>query len=42
MFEAANIKKTDFKAPVTLDEGLESTIKYEFINKTGGYVFYTE
>ncbi|GHU72223.1 epimerase [Spirochaetia bacterium] len=42
MFEAVNIRKTDFKVPVTLIEGLERTIKYEFINKTNGNVFYTE
>jgi hypothetical protein len=42
MFEAANIKQTTFKAPVKLVEGLERTIKYEFINKTIGHVFYTE
>jgi nucleoside-diphosphate-sugar epimerase len=42
MFEAANIKQTDFKAPVSLIEGLERTIQYEFIDKTHGQVFYTE
>ncbi|GHU17454.1 epimerase [Spirochaetia bacterium] len=42
MFEAANIRKTDFKAPVTLIEGLERTIKYEFIDRTDGLIFYTE
>jgi hypothetical protein len=42
MFEAANIKKTGFKAPVGLVEGLERTIRYEFIDKTHGQVFYTE
>ncbi|GHV05534.1 epimerase [Spirochaetia bacterium] len=42
MFEAANIKKTNFKAPVTLIEGLERTINYEFINKIKSHVFYTE
>ncbi|GHV71457.1 epimerase [Spirochaetia bacterium] len=42
MFDAANIRKTDFKAPVTLIEGLARTIKYEFINKTDGNVFFTE
>jgi nucleoside-diphosphate-sugar epimerase len=41
-FEAVNIKKTDFKAPVVLIEGLERTIQYEFIKKTDGQVFYTE
>jgi len=42
LFEAANIKKTDFKAPVTLNEGLKNTIKYEFIDKIKDNVFYTE
>jgi nucleoside-diphosphate-sugar epimerase len=42
MFEAANIKKTNFKAPVSLIEGLERTIKYEFIDKINEQVFYTE
>jgi nucleoside-diphosphate-sugar epimerase len=42
MFEAANIKKTNFKAPVTLNDGLRNTIKYEFIDKTDDQVFYTE
>jgi nucleoside-diphosphate-sugar epimerase len=42
MFEAANLQKTSFKPPVTLVEGLEKTIKYEFIDKTTDQVFYTE
>jgi hypothetical protein len=42
MFEAANIKRTDFKAPVSLIEGLEKTIRFEFIDKITGQVFYTE
>jgi hypothetical protein len=42
MFEAANIQKTNFKAPVSLIEGLERTIKYEFIKKIADQVFYTE
>jgi nucleoside-diphosphate-sugar epimerase len=42
MFEAANIKQTDFKAPVSLVEGLTRTIKYEFIDKIDDQVFYTE
>ncbi|GHU57280.1 hypothetical protein FACS189442_6250 [Spirochaetia bacterium] len=43
MFEAANLKKTTFRPPVSLIEGLENTIKYEFINRTmTGHVFYTE
>jgi hypothetical protein len=42
MFEGVYIKKTKFTAPMTLTEGLERTINYEFINKTDGQVFYTE
>jgi nucleoside-diphosphate-sugar epimerase len=42
MFEATNIKKTNFKAPVSLFDGLERTIKYEFIDKINEQVFYTE
>jgi nucleoside-diphosphate-sugar epimerase len=42
MFESAAIKKTNFAAPVSLIEGLERTIKYEFIDKVTGHVFYTE
>jgi hypothetical protein len=42
MFEAVNIKKTNFKAPVTLIEGLQKTIKYEFIDKIIDQEFYTE
>jgi nucleoside-diphosphate-sugar epimerase len=42
LFEAANIKKTDFKTPISLIEGLEKTIQYEFIDKISEQVFYTE
>jgi len=42
MFEAENIKKTNFKVPMTLNEGLKRTIKYEFIDKINNNVFYTE
>jgi nucleoside-diphosphate-sugar epimerase len=42
MFKAANIQKTEFKPPVSLEEGLERTIKYEFIDQIAGQVFYTE
>jgi nucleoside-diphosphate-sugar epimerase len=42
VFEAANLKKTDFNPPAKLIEGLEKTIKYEFINKIDDQVFYTE
>jgi nucleoside-diphosphate-sugar epimerase len=41
-FEASNIKKTNFKAPVSLKEGLERTMKYEFIDKVKSHLFYTE
>jgi len=42
MFEQNNIKNTNFKAPVSLNEGLINTIKYEFINKIEDQLFYTE
>jgi nucleoside-diphosphate-sugar epimerase len=42
MFETANIKKTGFKAPVSLIDGLARTIRYEFIDRTEDQVFYTE
>jgi nucleoside-diphosphate-sugar epimerase len=42
MFESATIEKTAFKPPVSLADGLERTIKYEFINKVTDQVFYTE
>jgi nucleoside-diphosphate-sugar epimerase len=42
MFEAANMRKTEFQPPVSLTEGLERTITYEFIDQTAGQVFYTE
>jgi nucleoside-diphosphate-sugar epimerase len=42
MFEADNIKKTEFNAPVSLTDGLKRTIKYEFIDKVTDQVFYTE
>lgn len=42
MFNAEAIKKTQFKAPVSLTEGLEKTIRYEFIDKTDGHLFFTE
>ena len=42
MFESLNIKKTDFKAPVALIDGLRNTIKYEFIDKIDDQVFHTE
>jgi hypothetical protein len=42
MFESVNLRKMDFKAPVTLVEGLERTIKFEFIDKIVAHEFYTE
>jgi len=42
MFEAVNIKKTDFNVPIKLNEGLKNTIQYEFIDKVDDNVFYTE
>jgi nucleoside-diphosphate-sugar epimerase len=42
MFESAKIKKTNFKAPVSLSDGLKKTIKYEFIDKVDDQVFCTE
>jgi nucleoside-diphosphate-sugar epimerase len=42
MFESTNIKKTDFTAPIILAEGLERTLRYEFIDKRSGHLFYTE
>jgi hypothetical protein len=42
MFEANNIKSTAFKAPVNLLDGLKKTIRYEFIDKMNGDVFFTE
>ncbi len=42
MFNAEQIKKTNFQAPASLKEGLEKTIRYEFIDKTDGHLFFTE
>jgi nucleoside-diphosphate-sugar epimerase len=42
MFESAKVPATAFKPPVSLAEGLERTIKYEFIDKITDQVFYTE
>jgi nucleoside-diphosphate-sugar epimerase len=42
MFDSSTIEKTGFKAPVSLIEGLERTIRYEFIDKISDQVFYTE
>jgi nucleoside-diphosphate-sugar epimerase len=42
MFESARIQTTGFKPPVSLAEGLERTIKFEFIDKITDQVFYSE
>lgn len=42
MFDSENIKKTGFRPPVTLSEGLRNTVEYEFVRKEEGHVFYTE
>jgi hypothetical protein len=42
MFESVRTQTTGFKPPVSLAEGLERTIKFEFIDKIAGQVFYTE
>lgn len=38
----SSIDKTSFVRPCTLEEGLSSTVKYEFIDKKSGEVFYSE
>jgi nucleoside-diphosphate-sugar epimerase len=42
MFNSANIQATAFVPSVLLAEGLERTIKYEFVDKIADQVFYTE
>lgn len=37
-----NLEKTGFVRPVSLEKGLENTIKYEFVDKVRGELFYTE
>jgi nucleoside-diphosphate-sugar epimerase len=37
-----NIDNTGFERPCTLEEGLRNTIKYEFIEKKVGEIFYSE
>lgn len=37
-----SIDKSDFKAPIKLEDGINSTIEFEFIKKKGGQVFYSE
>lgn len=41
-FVGNNILKTDFKAPVPLEEGLQKTIEYEFVKKVQGHTFSCE
>ncbi len=41
-FVGSNIKKTDFVAPVKLEEGLKATIEYEFVHKVQGHTFICE
>ena len=42
LFDSVNIKKTNFRSPIPIVEGLKKTIKYEFIDKTDGQLFFTE
>jgi nucleoside-diphosphate-sugar epimerase len=42
MFKSVNIQKTNFNVSVSLIEGIERTIRYEFINKIMDQIFYTE
>ena len=41
-FVGNNIKKTDFVAPISLEEGLRRTIDYEFVRKVEGHTFSCE
>ena len=41
-FTSTNIKNTDFKPPVKLEDGLKQTIEYEFVNKVQGHTFSCE
>ena len=41
-FVGSNIKKTDFVAPVSLEDGLRRTIDYEFVQKIQGHTFSCE
>lgn len=38
----SSAEKTGFKRPVSLEEGIDNTIKYEFVHKTEGELFYSE
>ncbi|QEK03543.1 NAD-dependent epimerase/dehydratase family protein [Treponema phagedenis] len=42
LFDSINIPATNFKPPVSLQQGLYNTIKYEFLDKVDDHVFYTE
>ncbi|MEL3901244.1 MAG: NAD-dependent epimerase/dehydratase family protein [Treponema phagedenis] len=42
LFDTINIPKTNFTPPVSLAEGLCTTVKYEFIDKVEDHVFHTE
>ena len=42
LFNAENIKKTNFIPPVSLKEGLRKTIQYEFVDKIQDHLFFTE
>ena len=37
-----SIKESGFVRPVKLEDGLASTIKYEFVEKNEGELFYSE
>lgn len=37
-----SIVKSGFEAPVSIEEGLSQTIKYEFVDRKKGEVFFTE
>ena len=42
-FDGVNIKKTDFLPPISLEEGINRTIKYEFVeNRSEDVLFYSE
>lgn len=42
IFESNNIKYTKFTPPISIYEGIEKTVRYEFIDKIPGDVFVTE
>lgn len=41
-FTSSRVAATGFVPPVQLEDGLQKTIHYEFINKTQGVIFQTE